>query len=408
MDSLLNDKTPKKQLNEVQSMSTPKNFARFLLLSNNQSFTPSPSSLSKRVVSNPFENQHHDRLHLPMISSPSLFNMLATPQRRQFEWTIDELSSLNPVSMVPHETQFIEEHDPIREAQAQAAISSFFTEQKIGEFQTFSYQPARSLLFTSVPSPQDCSLRKQKIIMMYEDLNSTALPSGDDDNVPSEAPAVRQIKCDIGSQTSLTFPPKLPKEVEELLKRYQFVDDDNESLNSSNRSMMDLSTLRRKLFINHPESPIYFMPAESSGIHLSPPPRTPELTENCHKQALSSATSKGNDSFSTMFGELSPITTCGSSEVSNDVSMMSDFGQEKTPRRQGCKKLKKKGKNLSESFCQLQNEFNDDIFSDKENQIEATMRELKPDIREPTRLGRFDSGFSADEDSKLSAEFMQF
>lgn len=146
MELTLNEETPTKQApNEVQMRNktpatTPKNLARFLLLSNNQAFTPSPSSLSHRVVRNPFENQLHERLHLPVISSPSLFNTLATPKRRsvnhnsqEFEWTIEELSSLNPVNVVPHETQFREELDPIREAQAQAAINSFFTEQKIGE-----------------------------------------------------------------------------------------------------------------------------------------------------------------------------------------------------------------------------------------------------------------------------------
>lgn len=131
------DQTPKKHIiNEVPSrktpISTPKNFARFLLLSNNQSFTPSPS-LSQRVVRNPFENHIHERLHLPMISSPSLFQTLNTNAKQQFEWTIEDLSSFNPVNLVPHETQFREEMDPIREAQAQAAINSFFSENKIGK-----------------------------------------------------------------------------------------------------------------------------------------------------------------------------------------------------------------------------------------------------------------------------------
>lgn len=126
-----NDETPKKRaLCEDKLISTPKNFARFLLLSNNQSFTPSPSSLSQRVVRNPFENQLHE-LHLPMISSPSLFQTLKTTPK--FEWTIEELSHLNPIHLVPHETQFREVLDPDREAQAQAAISCFFQEQKIGK-----------------------------------------------------------------------------------------------------------------------------------------------------------------------------------------------------------------------------------------------------------------------------------
>lgn len=143
MELTLNDETPKKRAVFMEKqrktpISTPKNFARYLLLSNNQSFTPSPSTLSQRVVRNPFENQLHERLHLPMISSPSLFQTLATtpgktPKLQRFEWTIDELSSLNPMHLTPHETQFCEDLDPIREAQAQAAINAFFQEQKIGK-----------------------------------------------------------------------------------------------------------------------------------------------------------------------------------------------------------------------------------------------------------------------------------
>jgi protein aurora borealis len=143
MELSYNEETPEKQAPKAHKTpsTTPKNsLARFLLLSNNQSFTPSPSAIGHRIVRNPFESQLHERLHLPVISSPSLFQTLSTPKReesrgvsQEFEWTIEELSSLKPVNLVPHETQFREELDPIREAQAQAAINSFFTEQKIGK-----------------------------------------------------------------------------------------------------------------------------------------------------------------------------------------------------------------------------------------------------------------------------------
>lgn len=135
MEHSHNNDTPKKRImGEERSVSTPnKLFPRYLLLSNNSSFTPSPC---RRTVRNPFENQLHERLHLPVISdSPTLFQTIRTP-KHQFEWTIDELSSLNPINLVPHETQFREEMDPVLEAQAQDAISSFFKEHKIGE-QTF-------------------------------------------------------------------------------------------------------------------------------------------------------------------------------------------------------------------------------------------------------------------------------
>lgn len=50
-----------------------------------------------------------------------------------FEWTIDEVSSLNPANVEAHETQFASHIDPELEAKAQAAISSYFKEQIIGE-----------------------------------------------------------------------------------------------------------------------------------------------------------------------------------------------------------------------------------------------------------------------------------
>jgi hypothetical protein len=254
-------------------------------------------------------------------------------------------------------------------------------------------------------------------------VNSTALLAE-----PSESPAY-ELKRDIATQTALTFPPILPKEVEDLLKKYRFIennesqrceeleDDTLDITSQSNKSMMDISVLRRKLFINRPESPSDDMPYETFGaqLHLefSPPPRTPELSRSCNKAPVDSAALKSNDSFgSDMFGELSPIQACSSPSFSNDVSMISDRGQEQTPSRKGCRRLKKKGKNLSESFCLLQNEFNgcsndDGVLSDKENQIDSIVtREIVSDP--PKRFARFDSGFSNDEDSKLSADFMQF
>lgn len=232
-------------------------------------------------------------------------------------------------------------------------------------------------------------------------VNSTALISN---NLPQ---AEHEKNCpersDAASQTALTFPSKLPKEVEELLKKYHFFEEDeaNES-QDKNGSMMDISTLRRKLFIQKPESPEPedYADDESFGVHLSPPPRTPELTIGCDDNAVNRANPKSNDSFgSDMFGELSPIRKCSSPQInSNDISMMSDCGQEKTPSRGFISR--KKGKNLSESFCLLQHEFDDNEngFAEKDTTI----------VKEPKRFARFDSGFPADEDSKLSAENMQF
>lgn len=237
-------------------------------------------------------------------------------------------------------------------------------------------------------------------------LNSTALPRSSK-TCPEKLPEPPQ-RCDVATQTLYSFPPILPLEVQELLKKYQIIsdnyDDDvasssflNES-SHSDRSMMDISVLRRKLFINRPESPeCDDFNNESFGAHLnfSPPPRTPELTRNFDDNFANSDSRRSNESFGDMFGELSPIRSCSSPAEFNDISMISDCGKERTPTIRRCKNLKKKGKNLSESFIIMENEFKEE---EKENLLKT----------EPKRFGRFDSGFEADDDSKMSAEYMQF
>lgn len=59
----------------------------------------------------------------------------------EFEWTIDEVSSLNPANVEAHETQFVSVVDPELEAKAQAAISSYFKERIIGNHLTAISNP---------------------------------------------------------------------------------------------------------------------------------------------------------------------------------------------------------------------------------------------------------------------------
>lgn len=56
----------------------------------------------------------------------------------EFEWTIDEVSSLNPANVEAHETQFQSVVDPEFEAKAQAAISTYFKEQHTGNCEYIS------------------------------------------------------------------------------------------------------------------------------------------------------------------------------------------------------------------------------------------------------------------------------
>uniref|UniRef100_A0A6P4EP97 Protein aurora borealis n=1 Tax=Drosophila rhopaloa TaxID=1041015 RepID=A0A6P4EP97_DRORH len=150
--------------------------------------TPPPKRLHK--VRNPFEGAMADRLHLPLIASPSLFRS-RTPQlsSTQFEWNIDEVSQLKPADVEPHETQFHDSPDPEQESKAQLAISAFFKESHI------------------VPSPVDCPLRKQRIILNHNE-----------DNTPISNKSRRKRDCEV--QTELTLPPILPKALEDALRPY--------------------------------------------------------------------------------------------------------------------------------------------------------------------------------------------
>lgn len=133
-------------------------------------------------------------------------------------------------------------HDPDLEERAQAAISSYFKENIV------------------LPSPMDCQLRKQKIIF-------------------SSKKATR----DGVTQTLLTFPPILPKQIEALLAPFFSYDSDQQQSPTLDcDTTVDYeardASLRRKLF--------NISVATSSDVEeqavdidlgsLSPPPRSPE------------------------------------------------------------------------------------------------------------------------------------
>ncbi|XP_037042652.1 protein aurora borealis [Bradysia coprophila] len=217
-------------------------------------FNTPPSRLSKVVhpkVVNPFEVGLTERLHLPLICSPSLFHRPNTPQMSSthFEWTIDEISSLNPASFEAHETQFASTTDPETEAKIQVTLSSFFRDQII------------------VPSPVDCPLRNQKIILS------------------DEPKTVRDGIC----QTELSLPPNLPKDIEDLLKPYF-----TQTMNQQQSPAKDCDTtidhdardalLRRKLFnqsSSSSSSSVYDDHIDLDLECLSPPPCSPELRSKC-------------------------------------------------------------------------------------------------------------------------------
>ncbi|XP_050092416.1 protein aurora borealis [Anopheles aquasalis] len=245
--------------------------------------TPPSRIFSGRVV-NPFEPHLADRLHLPMIASPSLFHRPSTPQNNnssvcQFEWTIDEVSSLGPAHVEPHETQFLETPDPVAEARVQAAISSFFKENSI------------------VPSPIDHNQRKQKVDLLKQ--------SNEPGGIIGQ-PAKRRQRDGV-AQTVLTLPPVLPAEVEAVLSKFLTFNEDQQqnnnapTLDESSASSIDHdardASLRRKLFnIISPNGDAEESDTEGADrfpnslddldlIALSPAPVSPEVLTGSQQEA---------------------------------------------------------------------------------------------------------------------------
>lgn len=217
-----------------------------------------PISRLNRVIVNPFEASLNERLHLPMICSPSLFHRPATPRMSstqfewtsstQFEWTIEDVASLGPANVEADETQFVVHTDPEMEAKAQEAITSYFRDNLI------------------LPSPINCPLREASAKTRLLPVDTTELEQQLDldrrrDSLEDLAAAnnrstLKRIKVRDGvCQTVLTFPPKLPKEVEDLLagfctytqeQQQEVVNPAEEAYSSHNDSSN--ASLRRKLF----------------------------------------------------------------------------------------------------------------------------------------------------------------
>ncbi len=116
-----------------------------------------------------------------------------------------------------------------------------------------------------VPSPVDCPLRNQKIILSDE---SYRLPKSTRDGI-----------C----QTELSLPPNLPKDIEDLLKPYF-----SQTMNQQQSPAKDCDTtidhdardasLRRKLFNETASTGSISEYDEHVGFDFaSPPPCSPEL-----------------------------------------------------------------------------------------------------------------------------------
>ncbi|KAM7359160.1 aurora kinase A activator-like protein bora [Cochliomyia hominivorax] len=296
----INPRTPKSVSYSVAACSSLVGANNSAIQSISMAVIQTPPAKRYQRVKNPFEAALAERLHLPLIASPSLFQRPNTPQlsSTQFEWTIDEVSSLKPANVEAHETQFNDSPDPELEAKAQSAISSFFKEHQI------------------VPSPIDCPLRSHRIIL--SEING---------NTPLSKPGRRIRDC--AAQTELTLPPILPPALEEALKPYfqPHLAGANKELKkpggsrswlSSSSSEVKDTSLRRKLFDMHNivvvenenQTPVaqqlIAKPANSSGHSNSSPISLSSLQHTAIVGKLSDSLDKSS------FGSLSPISASDS------------------------------------------------------------------------------------------------
>ncbi|XP_063992025.1 protein aurora borealis [Diachasmimorpha longicaudata] len=200
--------------------------ASFTLIPNHR--TP-PSGITRFMARNPFDADLTNRLHLSVIS-PTIFSKVSPKVQGSpaFAWTIDELAIMTPAMIDEFPVQQNHSSDPDMEIHAQQAIDKFFSESQIH------------------PSPWKLKKETQPLVVMTPTTR------------PVEALSISRVSQiatkDCATQTVLTLPPVLPKDLEDALKPYftytqdQNTPSDTDDANSSNNS------LRRKLFFTHDES----------------------------------------------------------------------------------------------------------------------------------------------------------
>lgn len=247
-------------------------------LRNMPNFSTPPSRFARIV--NPFETHLIERLHLPTFS-PNVFVQNSTPKTEQkFKWTIEDISSLKPADI---DETTISQHvcttdDPQIESLVQQKIETYFSEKEIAP-------SPLNVQINEVPLIKDCSIIEETPPKVFN-----------------------KQTCEGSTQTVLTLPPILPKELEEALKPYFIYNQDQQEINEES---MKNSSLYRQLFEfaeSSPEtspqlhddlqsllsspalstglSPIQFSPCSKS---LSSPSDMPELKE-CNLSPISKNT----------------------------------------------------------------------------------------------------------------------
>ncbi|KAI5711609.1 hypothetical protein M8J75_001788 [Diaphorina citri] len=194
-----------------------------------------------KVTTNPFEAGLIERMKRPSFLSPNVMKMSSSTEETEFQWTIDDLSRIAPVPIDEDNThsQCTDTLDSEAESDIQEVIDKYFTHHH------------------AIPSPCWKSPHAKY---------GTAASSTPENKKSSPANSVIE-KCNMGTQTMLSLPPKLPENIEELLKPY-FLAEENVSFDEGDNSL-NLSNSRRKLRFSPACSTMERSPIVS-GHHVSP------------------------------------------------------------------------------------------------------------------------------------------
>lgn len=177
--------------------------------------TTPPSQFIK--IRNPFEAALNDQLHLH-IFSPSVFSETRKPRNSdKFKWTIDDVSALQPALIDESTIAQFEQTSAEEDVHVQAKIEKYFSETHI------------------VPSPWNPEVNHLPLLPESPENKLPAM-----ETIPE---AESKEMCNVWTQTVLSLPPTLPKELENALKPYfSFTEDQR-------RQSVDLnSSLCRRLF----------------------------------------------------------------------------------------------------------------------------------------------------------------
>ncbi|XP_065155213.1 LOW QUALITY PROTEIN: uncharacterized protein bora [Atheta coriaria] len=157
--------------------------------SHTNNYQTPPARITK--LKNPFEQVLREHLGTNFIS-PTLFTK-KTPVKKEFSWTIDELSMLQPAEIDENSSHQFEspEHDEV----TQSRIDSYFSMQQI------------------LPSPM---LPCEGVPLIKPDREVFSPTSTTTSSLPAHPVQITSSSA----QTVLTLPPVLPEEVERVLKPY--------------------------------------------------------------------------------------------------------------------------------------------------------------------------------------------